>query len=208
MIPVLLNNTKPSHIRYTISHPNSQKVDTIDIGTRELRLIEEQLQQALQVTKNAANGKTDQYNEEDWDGEDEEEEITETSDGQRLLGSAASQKLEKTQSIVHLKVTKPGTVRLIRVLDSTTSNTARIYPNEIPVVPCPRVSFVPDKIASGNDIRCVGSKEELGVKVYGVPPLTLKWHREINGRREHFSVDRIEGSPEVSTYIPSMTKLS
>lgn len=196
LIPILLNNTKPSHIRYTISHPNSQKVDTVDIGTKELRQIEEHLQKQLQLTKSAANDISD-INEEDWDAEDEDEEIAKTS-GQRLLGyPSASNKLEKTQSYVHLKVTKPGVVRLVRVQDSATSDTARIYPNEISVVPCPRMSFVPDKISSGDSVRCMGSKEELGVKVYGVPPLTLKWHREINGRREHFSVDRIEGSPDV-----------
>ena len=166
-------------------------MDYFDLNARELRHIEQQRQEALQLTK-AASSTENENSEVDWDSEDEV--VPKNQD--RLIG--LSKELEETQSLVYLKVTKPGNVRLERVLDSTTSNIARIYKSEIPVVPCPQAAFAMDSIVKGNAVRCAGSKEELSIKVSGVPPLTLRWHRDINGRREHFSIDRMEGEPSVS----------
>ncbi|KAH8120086.1 hypothetical protein DFH11DRAFT_1558255 [Phellopilus nigrolimitatus] len=190
LIPVLLNNTKPSHIRYSVSIPGTEKVDYVDLNARELRNIEQQRLEALKLTKASASADSEENSDDDWDDEDED-----LAEGNNYLIGPSSQELEKTQSVVHLKVTKPGTVRLERVLDSTTTNMARIFFGEVSVVPCPQAEFVPDSIVKGNGIRCMGSKEELAIKVFGVPPLSLKWHKEINGRREYFAVDRIEGMP-------------
>lgn len=193
LIPVLLNNTKPSHIRYGVTRPGSDKIDYVDLGARELRTIEQARLEALQLTKASASAE-DEDSDVDWDGDDED--FPESLGQDRLVGF--SRELEKTQSVMHLRVNKPGTVRLERVLDSTTNNMARVFYGEVSVVPCPQAAFVPDAIVKGNNVRCVGAKEELAIKVFGVPPLSLRWHRDVNGRREHFSVDRIEGEPDVS----------
>ncbi|KAI5121322.1 hypothetical protein M0805_003789 [Coniferiporia weirii] len=193
LIPVLLNNTKPSHIRYTVSHPGSDKVDYVDLSAKEIRLIEQQRLEVLQAAKSADPVDPEGNSDADWDGEDEE---LQTSQDRMMGFLPASQELEKTQSVVYLKVTKPGTVRLERVLDSATANMARIFPGEISVVPCPQAEFAHDSIVDSDGVRCMGSKEELSVKIFGVPPLDLRWHREVNGKREHFSVERIEGVPD------------
>ncbi|KAL5535305.1 hypothetical protein ACEPAF_3399 [Sanghuangporus sanghuang] len=189
LVPVLLNNTIPSHIRYGVTRPGSGKVDYIDVSAKEIRAIEQQRLEALQLSKASAEAE-EGYSEVDWDSEDEDS--PETQD--RLIGF--SQELEKTQSVVHIRVNKPGIIRLERVLDASTSSAARIFPSEVPIVPCPQAVFLSDNLVKSNTIRCIGSKEELSVKVSGVPPLSLNWHRDINGRREHFSVDRMESEPD------------
>ena len=135
----------------------------------------------------------DEDDENDYDPDDV---IDETST--KRIASGSNVALEKTQSIAHIRVSKPGIIRLQRVYDSSSQTDARISLSEVIIAPCPYASFVDDVIAKGDNIRCVGSGEELAVKVFGVPPLSLKWHREISkGRREHFSVERIEGTHEV-----------
>ena len=189
LIPILLNNTDPSHIRYTISQVGSDKYEAVDLNAKEIRAIESQRLEALQVTRNAASNNEDEYNEADWDEE--------AQSGPELLLPPGTASLERTQSVAHIKVTKPGVIKLQRVLDSTTSNVARIAPVEVKVVPCPQAVILPDKISSGDNIRCMGTREELTVRVSGVPPLSLKWFREINGRREHLSVDKIDSPSDV-----------
>lgn len=173
----------------------------MDISAKEIRAIEQQRLEALQLSKASIEAE-EGYSEVDWDPEDDDS--SETQD--RLIGF--SQELEKTQSVVHIKVSKPGVIRLERVLDASTSSTARIYPNEVPIVSCPQAVFLNDNLAKGSPVRCTGSKEELSVRVSGVPPLSLNWHRDINGRREHFSVDRMESEPDVSRNKPPVPEAS
>ncbi|KLO20595.1 hypothetical protein SCHPADRAFT_863370 [Schizopora paradoxa] len=190
LVPILLNNTKPSHIRYSIRQLGSEKVENVDLNTRDLKAIESTRLESLQLTKTAAPQQAEEYNEDDWDEEDEEEAPPHTN----LLGYS-NYDLEETQGISHLKISKPGIIRLERVLDAPTSNLARVLPNEITIAPCPQASFVADKISNGDAIRCLGESEELSVKLVGVPPLSVKYFGETNGQREYFSVDQIEGKP-------------
>lgn len=197
LIPVLLNNTTPSHIRYSITVPGSDKPELFDLNTKDLKAIEHSRAESLHLTKSMPSSNMDEEDEDDWDAEDEDDG---PSSGKLLGLHSTSQSLEKTQSIAHLRMSKPGIIRLEQVVDAASSNSARIYPTEFALVPCPQAEFVEDRISRGDSVRCVGSKEELTVKIFGVPPLTLKWHREINGRREHFSIEKIEGSPEVRSH--------
>ncbi len=168
-------------------------MDNVDLNTRDLKAIESSRLESLQLTKTTSPSQAEEYSEDDWDGEDEDE----TPTTQSLLGFA-SYELEETQGIAHLKISKPGIIKLERVLDASTSNLARVLPSEITIASCPQAGFIGDKISNGDDVRCLGGSEELSVRLYGVPPVGVKWYREINGRREHFSVDKIEGKPGVS----------
>ena len=179
---------------YSLTHLGTDKVDNVEVGWKELRTIDQHLQESLQITK-TAKSVDEENNEIDWDGDDEDASLgRENSVGY----TSATQKLEKTQSIYHLKITKPGIVRLERITDKYTSHLTRIFPGEVAVALCPQAEFAPDSLVKGTALRCIGSKEELSIKMSGVPPMSLNWHRSINGRKEYFSIERIEGEPDVS----------
>lgn len=152
----------------------ADKAEYHDLGSRELRAIEHQREEALQLSKRSTE---EESSDADWDAEDDD-----NSNAQHSLQGPHSD-LSSTQSVSYIKVTKPGVIRLERVLDSSTGNIARVFPGEVTVVPCPIAEFLPDNVAKGNGVRCQGSKEELEVKMMGVPPLSLRWHREVSGRR-------------------------
>lgn len=198
MVPVLLNNTKPSHIRYSVSLPGSDRIDYVDLSSKELRSIEQQRLEASRQDSESISQAED--SEVDWDDEDQE---SSTSRHHATRHTSLYPELEKTQSIVYIKVTKPGIIRLDRILDSTMPNMARIFPGEVHVVSCPEAEFTNDNVDKGKGVLCAGAKEELLVKVTGVPPLSLRWHRDINNRREYFDADRIENSSSVRISYPA-----
>ena len=167
-------------------------MEYVDLGSKDLRVIEQTRHEVLQLTR--TESKVDENDENDYDPDD----VTEETQSSQV-NAGTNTILEKTQSIAHIRVTKPGTVRLQRVYDSSSQTDARISTVEVTVAPCPTASFMDDAISKGDHIHCIGTTQELTVKVYGVPPLSLKWHRELkNGRRQQFSIERIEGSHEVS----------
>jgi nucleoporin POM152 len=56
------------------------------------------------------------------------------------------------------------------------------------------VQFAKDEGSAQDAIRCIGQKADpqLKIVVHGVPPLSLKWMRSVNGNREQFLVEGIE----------------
>ena len=148
--------------------------------------------QALHMAKGASKRDEDDYDYDEYDDEDEE--------AQRDPHAA---KMQKTQSLAHIRISQPGTVRLTDVTDSSRVGARIIYPSEVTIAPCPRAQFVDgDAITRGDNVRCaapglgsVGGRErdvELGLSIYGVPPLSLKWFKDINGKREYFTVEGIQ----------------
>ncbi|KAH9081740.1 hypothetical protein EDB83DRAFT_2334467 [Lactarius deliciosus] len=177
LVPVLLNNSNPISLRYTITplgHLESSggKIESVTLSARDLKAIE-----------NA------QYFDDDVDDYDDEYAADDSRDAHSPLP-----RLQKTQSL------EPFT--------STTVNDpsgvdARIsYPSEVTVAPCPSAQFVDgDALTRGDNVKCAATglntlDEEKDVRltlsIYGVPPLTLKWFKEVNGRREYFVVEGIE----------------
>ena len=139
---------------YSLTHLGTDKVDNDEVGWKELRTIDQHLHESLQITK-TAKSVDEENNEIDWDGDDEDASWgRENSVGY----TSATQKLEKTQSIYHLKITKPGIVRLERITDKYTSHLTRIFPGEVAVALCPQAEFAPDSLVKGTAIRCIGSK--------------------------------------------------
>ena len=191
LIPVLLNNTDVGNIRYTLTplgyvegDSSTGKIEYVELSAKDLKAIEASGLENLQVTKPPANSK---HNVDDYDEYDDEEEDQATS--------SSHSNLQKTQSLVHIRIKKPGTVRLERVLDISNIAARLNHPVEIIVVPCPQAEFSPDDIDS---VRCAGQSPDvqLNIDVRGVPPLSLRWFKETNGQREHFLVEGIEGGHE------------
>ena len=204
LIPVVLNNTNPTSLRYTLTplgySPDSEKhkassssrVERFELTAKDLKAIEQVRLDSLQVARVASSAKRDTEDYDEYDDEDE--------DGVANLRTSSST-LQKTQSLAHIRLTKPGVLRLDRVMDNSGVDARLVYPTEVTVAPCPRVEFVDDgALALRDNIRCAapgmasGAGEELQLKIhmYGVPPLSLRWFRELNGKRESFMVEGIE----------------
>jgi nucleoporin POM152 len=188
-IPILFNNTRPISVKYSLTPPGynedeaNVKVEYFDLNAKDLKAIEQSRIDELPVKTIPDNHDTDEYDEYDDDGEGD-------TAGQNIYFP-----LQKTQSLAHIRITKPGTIRLMRVLEMSNVESRIGYPSEVTVVPCPRVQFVEDVALAGEqDIRCAkrNSNLELIIDMYGVPPLTLRWSKVVNGKREDFSVDGIE----------------
>ncbi|GBE77622.1 hypothetical protein SCP_0105020 [Sparassis crispa] len=193
ILPILLNNTSPSGIQYSVSPlgDTEGKVDIFDLTPKDLKSFEQtRLRQLQTAGKTVSKKDAEDYNEYD----DEDESDTPPSD--------QFPPLQKTQGLAHIVLSQPGTLRLERVVDAFDVDARLVYPNEVTVAPCPRAEFTDKVIAPGEDIHCAtpglaaGAGEEmtLGIDVFGVPPLSLRWYKEVGGRREQFMVEGIESS--------------
>ncbi|THH33416.1 hypothetical protein EUX98_g778 [Antrodiella citrinella] len=206
LIPVVLNNTSPTSLRYTLtplgyspdaadrekSKSSSQpRVERIELSTKDLKSIEQARLDSLQVARVTLSGKRDAEDYDEYDDDDD--------DDTAVIRSSST--LQKTQSMAHIRLNKPGVLRLERVIDNSGVEARLVYPTEVTVAPCPRFEFVDDgALALKDDIRCAapgfgsgtGEELQLSIHIFGVPPLSLRWSREVNSRRESFMVEGIE----------------
>ncbi|KAK7058444.1 hypothetical protein VNI00_002078 [Paramarasmius palmivorus] len=184
LIPVLLNNTNPIHLTYSITPLgyHKQPIERIELSSKDLKAIEQARVEALQVARPAiSNDAKDEYDEYD--------------DDDTTSNDNTHSNLQKTQSIVHIKLSKPAIIRLERVVDASNVEARLVIPSEALVAPCPMAEFIPQKHAT-DDIRCLGQDPDvqLLMDINGVPPLSLRWSRSVNGRKETFLVEGIEGT--------------
>ena len=198
LIPLLLNNTNPSNVRYSLtplayseSSKSPGKIEHVDLSAKDLRAIEQSRIDHLQLARAAAKKDQEEYDE--YDDEDEE--------GSHSPGHNS---LQKTQHLTYIRLSKPGTLSLDRVIDQSNVDARLVFPSEITVVPCPRAAFTPESAALVEDVRCAaprlvsggGEQLQLDIDIYGVPPLSLRWYREVSHRREPFMVEGIEGAEQ------------
>ncbi|PCH34046.1 hypothetical protein WOLCODRAFT_130155 [Wolfiporia cocos MD-104 SS10] len=193
LIPVLLNNTHPNIVQYSLTplganERSKTKSELVELTSKDLQAIENERLEGLQIARTSTFKRDpDDFDEYDDDEDDED--------------SATSPALPHTQTRVHLRVNKPGRLRLERVVDSSNVDARLVYPGEVTIVPCPRAEFAAGAGAAGeDDTRCavpglttgVGEELNLDIDVYGVPPLSLRWHKEVSGKRESYMVEGIE----------------
>lgn len=204
LVPILLNNTNPTSVKYTLTplgyvqdpdvdlpKGSLQKIEFLELSAKELKSIEQSRLEGLQVARSAASKKDS----DDYDEYDDEDDREDTSLSQNAIS------LQKTQGMAHIRISKPGVVRLERVLDSSNVEARLVYPSEVTVVPCPVAEFsAKSAVARADDIRCAapgmlrggGEELQLAIDIGGVPPLSLRWYREVAGRKEPFMVEGIE----------------
>ncbi|KAG6380911.1 hypothetical protein JVT61DRAFT_5303 [Boletus reticuloceps] len=188
LIPILVNNTTPANVRYSFTpltyiegQPGTGRIEHIELGGKDLKAIEQARLEGLQSVRVHS---TD-------DDEEDEDDATSTSDSQ----------LQKTQSLTHIRVTKPGTVRLERILDNSGVAARVAHPLEVTIVPCPTAYYTDDPISQpANVVRCQGDTTgvDLTIDIRGVPPLSLRWSKYVGGKKESFLVEGIEDSDLVS----------
>ena len=188
----MFNNTQPTHISYSLSPLGDDGARIyVNLSSRDLRQIEKVRSDAL-----TAFEQTDP--DEGYDNDEDYYDYNEPTRQRTLTGGTSPDmeyRLEKTEMLQHIKVSRPGVLRLERALDQANTE-VRIRPTEVRVVHCPKVEFVAGGIKE-DEKRCAGTTETLDLKLYGVAPLALKWHRDVAGRREHFLVEGIEGGHTV-----------
>ncbi|KDR85486.1 hypothetical protein GALMADRAFT_84345 [Galerina marginata CBS 339.88] len=183
LVPIVMNNTNVAGLKYSVTplgYDGSGRIDTHELSSKELKSIEQQYRDKLQAVTQAgpAVHSADDYDEYDDDDDDVESQTVHS-------------KLQHTQSLAHIILSRPGVIRLERVYDTSNAD-ARLIASEAVVVPCPHVEFAED---TQQPIRCAGqeSSPQLKIDVHGVPPLSLRWLRTVNGNRESFLVEGIEG---------------
>ncbi|KZV93718.1 hypothetical protein EXIGLDRAFT_767824 [Exidia glandulosa HHB12029] len=181
-VPVVFNNTRPKFLQYSLS-PLSAPTDPttaslVELSARELKAIDQSLSQ-LQLTPPAQ-----------MDGELDD-------DDEPALIDLGAPRLGKTETMHHVKVTKPDVLRLERAGEGNEVDIRiRQNPGAVTIVECPTAQFIDG--ARDTQTRCVGGAEELHLTVYGVPPLALAWTRLVEGKREEFVVEGIEGEADAS----------
>lgn len=182
-VPVLLNNTNLSSLKYSITplgYPTDVahgKVELVEISAKDIKAIS----QAFRDEQAKPSRLRIPEDRDEYDDDDESHEQNSHS------------MLQKSQSMVYLRLARSGTIRLEHVLD-VSGIEARLSHSEVVVVPCPEVAFVEDVQSTNDTIRCAGQDTDikLMIDVRGVPPLSIRWLKIINGVREQFLVEGIE----------------
>lgn len=107
--------------------------------------------------------------------------------------------LAPTQKLIYLRITRPGLVRLERLLDQSGTDariSRRIGLVEATVVECPSARW--DDGAEAGTLCASSGGKEVSIHVRGTAPMTLKWHHlGTRGEKEEFTVEGIKGSNEV-----------
>lgn len=99
-----------------------------------------------------------------------------------------SVELRSTESMRFIRIPKAGKYSIDRAGES------RIRTGFAQVVPCPKATFIPKDSASST--VCEGGKTDISVSIFGVPPLSLVYHSQIQGHREDFLVEGVQGIAE------------
>ena len=188
LIPILLNNTNLSGLRYSFTPHVEDPLDhsrkeIVDLTAKDLKAIEQLRLELLRVSQHTPLiHDADEYDEYDDD-------VTEKQNPHSSL--------QDTQSLVHIKLSKPGILRLESVSDSSDTSTRIAFPSVLTVALCPSVEFVDEGLDKENT-RCAGEDSDLKlmISVRGVPPLSLRWLKTVNGKREHFLVEGIQNESD------------
>jgi nucleoporin POM152 len=184
VIPVLLNNTSPSSLRYSLT-PLSGAEEPVffELSSRDLR----------QTNRAVARPTSSAVVQDEYDDEDDADELKDLP------------ALQKTQSIAHLQISKPGILRLDRVVHSSSVASRLVGRTAMTIAPCPGAAFV-DQSESSIPTRCARERKDLDMKIqiHGVPPLALRWSKNApHGKVEAFEVENIgHGSAPDSLVIP------
>lgn len=228
MIPILLNNSIPTSIRYSVSALGSKSPKfNHTLHAKEITKLEKQWQEQYGHVLATSSGRThggggaeaaepydDEYENDEWDfraaadrGKGAAKRIQDVltahtaTDRKRDLPGPHHQfytrPLESTQSVRHISVTRPGVVRLEAMRAS--NGDVRVAGRDVVVVSCPTVKFEDvDGSGAPKKQECAGVMKEMKIVAEGVAPLRLKWHQEINGKRDFRTAEGLEGNPDVS----------
>ncbi|KAG8878600.1 hypothetical protein FRB97_002382 [Tulasnella sp. 331] len=232
LIPILMNNSIPTSIRYSVSALGSKSPKfNHTLNAKEIAKLEKQWQEQYGHVLAASSSRThsggeledadpydDEYENDEWDfgkaaasgGKGPAKRMQDVLDAQASAERARhltqsqhqfyTRPLESTQSIRHISVTRPGVVRLEGMRAS--NGNVRVAGSDVVVVSCPTVRFEDvEGPEAPKKQECAGAMKEMRIVAEGVAPLRLKWHKEINGKRESRTAEGLEGNPD-ATNLP------
>lgn len=195
LLPVLLNNTNIAGLKYSVSPLNAPTdKDFVNVTAKDL---EKNLQDFLQLTSVLSPQTHPKVEEE----EDDDDEYNDDDDNDEISLKTGLPTLQKSQSLVYIRISKPGIFRLEQVWDIAHNEARVTQPSEVVIVPCPQVAFVDaSKQTDRDSVWCSGQDNNLDllISVTGAPPLSLRWLKTINGRRDQYLVEGIEGDYRLS----------
>lgn len=90
-----------------------------------------------------------------------------------------------------IPVSEPGLYKLERVRDTSRMD-VRLYRAQALVVQCPSASLIiPERLRNDPD-RCTRDLDELSLRVFGLPPLRVKYNRWIEGQERTSIIDSVK----------------
>ncbi|KZT54109.1 hypothetical protein CALCODRAFT_500232 [Calocera cornea HHB12733] len=174
-IPVLVNNTVPHSIKFSIeSLDDASDIRYISVDRHGLG--------NLALVQRYPSGMP----EEEFGPEPPQRKVIESNpEGQTPL------QLEDTKGLVYIKVDRPGIVRLDSILDSEDEE-IHIAGGTITIPECPNVSLEVDSREPHAIPKCQGDTFEGTLVVKGMPPLSVHYWREFDGKREDLYANGID----------------
>ncbi|KZO96434.1 hypothetical protein CALVIDRAFT_473922, partial [Calocera viscosa TUFC12733] len=182
-VPVLVNNTVPHNIKFSIeSLEDASDIRFIIVDRHGLG--------NLALVQRYPSGMP----EEEFGPEPPQRKSIEMNpEGQSPL------QLEDTKGLVYIKVDRPGIVRLESILDSDDEEIHLVGGSSITIPECPNVSFLVDSREPHSIPKCQGDTFEGTLIVKGLPPLSAHYWRDFDGKREDLYANGIDDDSKVRT---------
>lgn len=226
LIPVVVNNSTPLSLRYSVSALGSKSPKfNHTLGNKDIARLDKQWHDQfghILATSGAHGGAAGAIGVADpYDDEYENDDYNVPSrnkspghDAKRIQdvfhGPGASDRRRhltpQQQQFYHRHYESNQVIRHISVtrpgvvrleaIKGTTGD-VRILPGDMTVVQCPSVRFEDSETQAPRKQECAGVTKALKIVAEGVAPMRLKWYKEVNGKREYRTADGLEGNPEV-----------
>lgn len=227
LIPVVLNNSTPVALRYSVSALGSKSPKfNHTLNAKDIARLDKQWQDqyghilAVSGSHGAAGaiGDADPYDDEyendDYDaphlksrGHDgSAKRIQDVLHGQAGAAEKRRHLTSQQQQFYHRHFEPTQIIRHISVTRpgvvrleaiKASNGDIRATPGEMTVVQCPSVRFGDPETQAPRKQECAGVTKALNIVAEGVTPMRLKWYKEVNGKREYRTADGLEGNPEV-----------
>ncbi|TFK40586.1 hypothetical protein BDQ12DRAFT_459576 [Crucibulum laeve] len=174
-IPLLLKGGKVAGVRYSFTSlevgENSREIQFVELGKKDFKASERLRNSQIRQSSLARGG-------------DFQEEFSKYS----RAGSW------EHETVVFIRISKPGTLRLERVLDDGKIDFRILYPSEMTIAQCPRMEFTHEPSYQLENIRCLGHNPDVQfvVELFGLGPLIFKWSRTVDGVKDDFRVEVID----------------
>ncbi|SMN19180.1 similar to Saccharomyces cerevisiae YMR129W POM152 Nuclear pore membrane glycoprotein [Maudiozyma saulgeensis] len=94
---------------------------------------------------------------------------------------------KSTMRYINIPLQQIGFYQIKKIIDTKNLN-LKIYQSHVIVPHCPTASM----IASGNENRCLGDKDEISIELHGVPPLKLSYSKVIDDKVYSFVDTNLE----------------
>lgn len=211
-IPIIFNNSVPHLLQYSVTNFTTGEKTLFNLTHAQLHPLSRQ-----KKTKKSLELWIEDEGNEWFTKETQDDHMLQAPLTHHQSKPRPESGLERTQHLYNLDIRQIGLIRLERVLDEETMD-IRIARTEALVVECPRASFLTTRPSSSNKLlswvapgpsedshKCVDETEDFGMVVRGLAPLSLSYHRIIDGQRTLMKLEGISPNDFISPLIATET---